>query len=228
MTIIHIKGLLMKRFELTALAAILFVIVISSCQDVFTTSAFSFVQTDMTTMTDSQKVSYAEDLLSSGTAEELAAAYTQIAALLPADLSTADPDLLILAADLAVGSSGIGDAVSGALAVFSSGEEITEESITEIFDSINTDNLADAVTLIEAAEAGGVELTTEQYTNAAAAQVLVVLDQVEALGVADPSSLDDSIPEQAAIIEELEQALTWAEAGGIDLSLFGGGISLPV
>ena len=59
-------------------------------------------------MSDEQKVSYAEDLLSSGTAttEELLAAYEAVAATLPDDLSTADPETLLLAADLAIGASG--------------------------------------------------------------------------------------------------------------------------
>lgn len=222
----------MKFIKMIASAAAA-LIILSSCQDVFTASVFSFVETDISTMNDTQKVSYASDLLATGTAAELAEAYSAIEALLPDDYATADDltadelELVLLAADLAVGSSGIGDAVTDALGMFTSGEEGGEASVDDIIAGIDTENLESAVTLIEAAEANGAALSSEQYTNAAAAQLLVVLADVEDLGVADPSELNDSIPEQAAVIADLEQALNWAEAGGMDPSMFGDGIEMP-
>lgn len=218
-----------NKLKIVAVGFIL-ALIFTSCQQIFTISAFSFVETDISTMTEEQQVSYAEDLLLSGTAttEELQAAYDAVFEQLPDDWGDADPEALVLAADLAIGASGVGGAVTDALEVFTSDGEPSAEDIEAIYSSIDTDNLSAAVDLIVAAEAiEGVTLSSEQYTNAAAAQVLVVLADVEALGVADPSALDDSIPAQAAIIADLEQALTWADAGGVDLSMFGEGISLP-
>ncbi len=204
------------RFFCTGL---LLLAVLTSCQQVFTTSAYFWYEADISTMTNDQKLSYAEDLLTSGTATaaELEAAYNEIAAMLPDDLSTADPDMVLLAADLAVGASGLGDAVSGALDAFASGE--TEDLTTGLLDDIDTDNLEDAVALIEAAEdMDGVVLTPEQYTNAAAAQLLIVINDaggVDQLGTVDPEDPD------------LVQAQYWADQGGVDLSTIFGDLTIP-
>ncbi len=217
----------MKSKIIAVLSAVLILIAFSSCQQVFTTSAYFWVETDFSTLTEDQQVSYAEDLLSSGTTEELLEAYAAIEELLPDDYTTAtdltdeEVELVLLAADLAVGSSGIGDAISGALDAFATGEGLDET----LLDDIDTANLESAVSLIEAAEDNGAELSTEQYTNAAAAQMLVVMDDAEALGLT-ADTLDESDPAQAAIIEDLEQAQAWATAGGIDIeSLLAGGVT---
>lgn len=211
------------KFRITAAAAaVVIIIAFSSCQQVFTASALSWVETDITTMSDTQKVSYAEDLLSAPPTEEnlllLAEAYAEIAALLPDDLSTADSDLLILAADLAVGSSGIGVAVNDALSVVAGGTA-DEAALTDMLaslDAIDTTNLSSAVDLITAAENNGAELTSEQYANAAAAQLLVVADAAD--GIENLSTVDPADP-------DLVQAQTWAAAAGIDIeALLTGGL----
>jgi len=210
----------MKSKITAAVAAVVIIIAFSSCQQVFTASALAWVETDITSMSDTQKVSYAEDLLSSGTTStaDFAAAYDEIAALLPDDLSTADSDLLILAADLAVGSSGIGDAVNDALSVVAGGTA-DEAALTDMLaslDALDTTNLSSAVDLITAAEAGGAELTSEQYANAAAAQLLVVADAAD--GIENLSTVDPADP-------DLVQAQTWAAAAGIDIeALLTGGL----
>ncbi len=215
------------RFFLAGAAA---AAALMSCQDVFTTSAFSFIETDMSTMTSEQKITYAEDLLSSGTAEQLSEAYTAIAALLPDDYATAtdltadELDLVILAADLAVGASGIGTAITEMVSVVSSVDTSSDTSslttqVTEILSSVNTENLQSAVDLITAAEANGAELSSEQYANAAAAQALIVIDN--AGGIDNVSSIDPDDP-------DLAQALEWAAAANVDMSsLLGEEFALP-
>lgn len=210
----------MKSKIIAVLSAVLILIVLSSCQQVFTTSAYFWVENDISTMTDEQQVSYAEDLLSSGTTEELADAYAAIEELLPenydtaTDLTEEEVEIVLLAADLAVGSSGVGDAITSALDAFATGEGLDES----LLDDIDTTNLESAVSLIEAAEDNGAELSTEQYTNAAAAQMLVVVEAaggIDNLGTVDPADPD------------LVQAQTWAEAGGIDIeSLLAGGMAI--
>ncbi len=188
-------------------------LILASCQQVFTSSVYTLLgySTDMSSMTDEQKVSYAQDLLSSGSAEDMQTAYDEIFAMLGDDLSAADPELVLLAADLAVGASGLGDAVTDGLELLTSGSE-DADAMTSLIEGINTDNLADAVTLMEAAEASGTEITEEQYANAAAAQLLVAAD-------GDINNLDFESPD-----DDLQQALDWAVLGGVDLeSLFAGG-----
>ncbi len=188
-------------------------LILASCQQVFTSSVYTLLgySTDMSSMTDEQKVSYAQDLLSSGSAEDMQTAYDEIFAMLGDDLSTADPELVLLAADLAVGASGLGDAVTDGLELLTSGSE-DADAMASLIEGIDTDNLADAVTLMEAAEASGTDITEEQYANAAAAQLLVAAD-------GDINNLDFETPD-----DDLQQALDWAVLGGVDLeSLFAGG-----
>ncbi len=226
----------MKKRMFVILLAIFMFVMLGACQDVFTSSAYFWYEPNMDDMTEEQKISYAEDLLSAGaTTEELTRAFDEIKKMLPenGDYSKAEPELVVLAADLAIGSSGIGDAVNQALELISQGgdegsgdAEDTFESVQNIINNINTENLSDAVELIEAAATNeAVELTTEQYANAAAAQILVVVDSVK-----DVETIDDITDEQKEQLEEdLGQALDWAEQGGVELSsIFGDSTSEDV
>lgn len=210
----------MKNYLKIAAAAMAAVLLIS-CQDVFTTSAYFWYEADISTMSSEQQVSYAADLLASGTAsaEELQEAYAAVFATLPADLTTADPETLLLAADLAVGASGAGELVSTAIETFTSGDEITEESGTELleaFNDLDSEALANTVEMIEAAESiEGAEISSDQYANAAMAQLVVVAANNGGIENLAEASLD------AEDQEDLEQALEWAELGGFDTSLLG-------
>lgn len=213
------------------------VILLVSCQDLFTKSVFSFVEIDMSSMTDEQKISYAEDLLSTGTEDELEDAYAEISVLLDDvdlsdDLTDSELELVILGADLAIGASGVGDAVTDALDALTSADDAADpsaiaDSILGGFDDSDYENLEDAVELIKVAESNDPEvLTSQQYTNAAAAQLLLVLDDVSNIdGVENPEDLDPVA--NADIVANLAQALLWAEAGGLDTSLLGDGIAMP-
>jgi hypothetical protein len=208
----------MKLRITAAIAAVLIIFAFSSCQQVFTASAYFWVVNDISTMSPDQKVSYAEDLLSSGSSDELGVAYAAIAELLPADYTTAtdltaaEIELVLLAADLAVGSSKIGETLTSAIDSLATGEGVTPA----LLDNIVTTNLESAVTLIEAAIDNGAELTSEQYTNAAAAQLLIVVGDaggIDNLGTVDPLDPD------------LVQAQAWALEGGVDIeALLAGGL----
>ena len=219
----------MKYIKLLVAAAAVSAVLLS-CQDVFTTSVFESVYVlDYDSMSNEQKVSYAEGLLATGSEEELEAAYAEIAEMLEgvdlnsSELTEEDVELIELAADLAIGASGVGDAVTDALGAFTSTDEDADpaaaaEAILGGFDDSDYESLESAVALVAAAENNGAELTSEQYTNAAAAQLLVVINELDG---ADPSTLDENDP----IAQDLEQALAWADAGGLDPSLFGEGFA---
>ncbi|MDC7225550.1 MAG: hypothetical protein PQJ61_02170 [Spirochaetales bacterium] len=230
----------MKHAVKLLILIIAIVFALSSCQDVFTTSVFeNLYEPDYETMSDEQKISYAEDLLATGSTEELEEAYDEITDLIEdedidldsTELTDDELELVELAAELAIGASGIGDAVTDAIGTFASGEEFAEDDIMEIFESLETGNLEDAVGFFETLEANADEgedaLTDEQYTTAAAAQLIVVMEDFSALeGTADEvASYDDLDPDNnavhAAIVEDLEQALEWADSGGFDASTFG-------
>lgn len=171
-------------------------------------------------MNDAQKVTYAEDLLASGTAtdEELLEAFEEVYATLPDDLSDADSETLLLAADLAIGASGTGTLVDTALETLTAAEVTpdSEQDLLDAFNDLNTVALSSAVTLIEAAEDNGAVISSDQYANAAIAQIVVIASGVDGgvEGLADATlSAEDE--------EDLNQALDWAALGGFDTSMLG-------
>ncbi len=134
-----------KRLFFFSGIGILFVL-IASCQQMFTYSPVSWAQRDPSTLSDDQKITYAEDVLSSGDTKTIAEAYDLIN-----DLVTANPDdvqLQLLAADLALGGSGIADTIENIdLDTLDSG------SIEDILSGIDLDLVSASADHVIAAEA---------------------------------------------------------------------------
>ena len=84
------------------------------------------------------------------------------------------------------------------------------------FDALDSTSLANAVTLMEAAEANPeADISPDQYANAAVAQIVVVAEANGGLeGLADATL---SAEDEAA----LDQAMDWADLGGFDTTMFG-------
>ncbi len=207
----------MKNRLFLIVMVVFMVVMLGACQDVFTSNAFFWYKADMANMTDAQKISYAKDLLSSGNKEELAAAYEEIKKMLP----STDPEVVVLAAELALASSGIDDAVAEALKQLGGGGGAADpvDAVNAIIGAVDKTNLDEAVDLVAAAESmDGVTLTADQYANAAAAQVLVIIDTVG--GAANAGSIPTTDP-------GLQQAYDWATAAGVDLEGMLGGLDLP-
>ena len=220
------------KSKIAVLTAIATLVLFSSCYQVFTASAFEWAKPDITKLPPEQKVSYAKDLLTNGTTEQKAQAFKEINDLLPDDVSSStsltaeQKEMVLLAADLAIGSSNIGGAVSEALSAISTAGTGDAASMTEtaeaIFESIDSENLDDAVSLIKAAENNDVALTTEQYANAAAAQLFVVVEDLGGVNnLGNIATLDPNDPDDQQTLANVQQAATWAEAGGVDLSTLG-------
>lgn len=100
----------MKKIILIVLAVIT-VLIYTSCQQVFTYSPLSWAQRDPSGMPEPQKIAYAKSLLSSpnATTSDIKTAYNMINKLVTANPQ--DADLQLLAADLALGGSGIIDII---------------------------------------------------------------------------------------------------------------------
>ncbi len=104
--------MMVKRIkrELFLIPVILLGLVLFSCEAVFTYSPVSFLQRDPANMSTAQKVSYAEEALSSGDKTAMAKAYNSIK-----DLASKDPknvEINMLAARLAVELSGVPDVIN--------------------------------------------------------------------------------------------------------------------
>ncbi len=201
----------MKRLYIIFLAGILAVLFIS-CQAVFTTSPLAGFQREMTALSADAKLTYAEDLLASGSQEELAAAYAIIDELAAA---SDDPEISLLAVDLAIAASGLEDVMLDALAALGGGD-VGEDDAGGFLDSLedlDTDMLGAAVDHLENAEGlEGADIAPDQYINAAAAQLLVVAKDEGGMENIDWENDPD-----------VAQAIDWAELGGLDLeAIFAG------
>lgn len=196
----------MKKTALVIFLVLTAAVLFCSCQAVFTFSPFSGLQRDPSTLSAEQQMTWAESVLATGDTESMAEAYAIIQALL-AD-NPDDPELNLLAANLAIGASGL----SGLLTSIdtSSGTETLEASL-ETLDYEILGEVAQHVTT--AAENGG-EVSESEYVNAAAAIVMVEANEGGGF-----DTIDWDNPS-----EELQTALDFAELGGVDIeSLFNGG-----
>ena len=141
---------------------LLAVLVMSGCQEVFTYSLFEGLQRDPSNLPDEQKISYAESALASGDTDAMADIYDEIVAL-----AADDPELYLLAAELAMGASGITGIVDDVLSDPSSFDYTTDLASVDL---VMLSNVADNVLAAETAGIGGI--TEEQYVAAAGAEAL--------------------------------------------------------
>lgn len=208
----------MKKIAVVLLVLTGFTLGFSSCQQVFTYSVFGELglQRDVANLSPEQQKSYAQGALASGDTDAMNDAYTALADTVAATTAADDPELYTLAAELAIGASGLVDTLTGALSVVTEGGGT--DDLTAIFDSIlDSDEtialLDDASGYVEDLVNAGEDVSTDLYVNAAAALLIVAVD--DAGGI---ENLDYENPP-----EELETAMTWAELGGVDFeSLLGG------
>jgi hypothetical protein len=184
----------MRRLVILVTALLL---VLSSCENLFTTSPFAFLQRDPSTLSDAQKQQFALDALASGDEETMAAAYEALK-------DTTDPATQLLAADLALGASGLEGAVTETVAALSGGADVTT-TLDETLAGFSAEDLTrfqEAADLVNAAD-DSVQPTAEQYAFAAIGMLAVAAEAAGGVGSVDPS--DPGQP-AAAEAEALIQA----------------------
>ena len=198
----------MKKIIFLLLLSSLFII-LSGCEALFTTSVFESLAKSPSEMSTAELETYAETVLSSGNSEDMAETFTAVEASLP-ETAEEDTEAYLLATDLALGGSGLTDAITDIV------PDIMEGSIDDTFDyqtvldSLDDTLIASSVDLFtEVAAVEGAEISESQYVNAAVAQALVLID--EAGG--DVSAVDDTDP-------RIDLITAWAEAGGVDVSAY--------
>jgi hypothetical protein len=177
----------------------LVLISLSSCQDVFTYSPLQFLQRDPENLPDKQKVKYAEDMLANGSQKDMKDAYKLVEDMLKDDPDNAE--LHLLAADLAIGASGINDAVSSIDPSSGGG------SYDDILKDLDTDMLDEVGGHVEAAESSGADVSDSQYVNASMA---IVASEAKEKGGFD--NIDWENPN-----DDIQQAKDFADKGGVDI-----------
>ena len=175
---------------------------------VFTFSPFSALQRDPSTLSGEQQLAYAADVLAGGDTAAMAEAYALIDALLASDPNNGE--LHLMAAELAIGASGVGNIVSNI------DPSAGFDNPDSMFEGLDLDMLANVDGHIQQAEASGQPISDSQYVNAGAAIII-------GKGAASEDGFDGVDWENDP---DVARASEYAERGGVDIeSLFGGGES---
>ncbi|MFO7848703.1 MAG: hypothetical protein R6V67_01975 [Spirochaetia bacterium] len=140
-------------------AAVALPLLFAGCEDFFTTSPLSWAQRDPSKLSADQQISYAEFALGSGDTEKLKDAYNAIK-------DSDDPEVQYLASQVAIGASGINDAISGAL------EDPDNTDLETVLNEIDGEWLDKAEASLSAAEDGDAEISSEDYVTVAAAAAI--------------------------------------------------------
>jgi hypothetical protein len=182
------------------LILILTVMVLAAgCEAFFTFNVFSGLQRDPASLPPEQQVKYAEDALASGDTEAMQAAYPLIAA--QAAENPDDPELQLLAADLAIGASGVNDLIADF-----DPDTATADDLNDALSSVDTETLGEVAGYVQAAEDAGGTPSDAQYANAAAA---IVINKAEAEGGFENIDWDTDT--------DIQLAKQYADNAGIDI-----------
>ena len=156
-----------------------------SCEQFFTHSLMSWAQRDPSNLPKAQQIAYAESVLGSGDKNAMADAYDAIK-------DNSDPDVQLLASKLAVGASGINEAVEQALEDLESGSTSSLETYLGSIDSTMLDNAVTSMAAATDDPATASEVTSEEYLTVAAASLISAVDTDPTLDFSTAiSDLDD-------------------------------------
>lgn len=159
----------------TVLVVSVTVLALAGCEQFFTTSVLSGLQRDPSNLSFDQQVAYAESALSSGDEDAMADAYDALSDSLE-DENNDDPALNSLAAELAVGASGLTNtlpdlvdaAVNGA---FSDQTELAN-TVNDVLGDVDYTYIDEANGQLDDIQANGGEVTAEQYVFVAAGLIM--------------------------------------------------------
>jgi hypothetical protein len=187
--------------------AVVVMIGVVSCERFFTTSPLAPLARDPSTFTQSQLVAYARDALASGDETAMATAYQLLK-------DTTDPDLQLLAVDLAFGAAGLpaamGAMISG-LTVQPDDPVTVLDQAFALFDATDLARFVEASALLDDAD-DDVSATAEQYAYAAFGLIAAAAEDAGGSGNLDPppggSDAETYVIQAALYLDASATALT--------------------
>jgi len=182
------------------------IFIYTSCQQIFTYSALEWAQRDPSNLPPAQQIAYAEAALASGDQAAVEAAYAALS-------SSSDPDVQVLASQLAVSASGLEGAITEAIA--------TLTFDTSTIAAIDGTWLANAETAMYAADTGNADITPEEYL--AVATALIVMEAQSLVAPDTPNDINDVDIAGATANQggsNVDKALYYAVAAGYTQSDF--------
>ena len=203
----------MKNIKFIILALIT-ILIYTSCQQIFTYSALEWAQRDPASLPPAQQIAYAESILSSGDTASMADAYAVIDNLLNDDPNNVD--LQLLAADLAIGGSGITDAIANL------DLDNLDTSVETILAGIDLDLVAASADHIIAAEdLDPTAISTEQYLNTGLILLAQAADEAGGFGNLNAPTIGASLNAPEAGYSTFVQANDFIINGGGNISDYG-------
>lgn len=169
----------MNRRLWTLLYIVALALLLAGCEQMFTYSPLSWAARDPSKLSDEQQ---AQNAPVSGDIDDLQKAYDAIA-------DSSDPDVQLLASQVALGASGFNEAIEDIAKELKDGIDEADIDAGDILDDLDQTYLQAAGTSLAAAEAGGADISDTDYLLAAASLVLS-----EAItGGGDQSALDSAV-----------------------------------
>ena len=159
---------------------VLFLLVLSSCEQMFTWSPLAFLRRDPASLSEEQQIRYGRDALASGDRAAMAEAFDLLK-------DSTDPDVKLLAADLALGASGVDSVVAEVIAGIAGGGDlatIVDDALSSFADADVALILA-AAGLIESASADAAP-SAEQYALAAVGLIVAAAQDAGGAANLDP------------------------------------------
>jgi hypothetical protein len=189
-------------------------LVLCACQAVFTYSPLSFLQRDIDSLPVEQRIERAQSALGSGDPSQMLEAYNAIVALLQ---SNDDPELSLLAADLAFGASGMVQIYTSLLQNPDYVTEATPEDLADFLDDIDVGLVEEGAGHIQDAASGDAEISDTQYIIAGVALI------AGAAGIAGSfDAIDNPAPADPWYQDVQDAEAFLAQAGASDLlDMFG-------
>lgn len=198
-----------------ALLILVILVTLSSCERIFTTSPFDFMQRDPSTYSDAQRLTFAEDALASGDEAAMAAAFDLLA-------DSTDPDTQLVAVELALGAAGVEGALTSVVAGLSADGADPETVISDALDGFTDTDLellVAAAALLDAAD-DSVTPSAEQYGFAAVGLIAAAATDAGGVENLDPppagSDAETYVSQATGFLTEAE-ALLAAEGGSTDI-----------
>ncbi len=150
-------------------------LLLAGCEQFFTNNLFSGLQRDPSNLPFEQQIAYAESALNSGDKDAMADAYDALSDSLD-DRNNKDADLNSLAAELAIGASGLTDTVpelaDAAINGDFSDKNDLAASVNDVLGDVDYTYIDEAKKQLDGIKANGGEVTAEQYVFVAAGLVM--------------------------------------------------------
>ena len=188
-------------------------LLLAGCEQFFSTNLLSGMRRDPKNLSFDQQVAYAQSALNSGDRDAMGDAYDALSESLE-DQDNDDPELNSLAAELAIGASGLNDTVPDLVDAavegdFSNKTELGN-AVNDVLDDVDYDYINEAAGQVEQIQANGGEVSEEQYLLVGAG---LVMEDAQAAGGVE--NIDASSPSRTFV----EDAVTDLESRGDDSEL---------